>query len=599
MRMLKAFLISWALLILTVFMWPVLTAQAATQLKYGQAVRGTLNPSHTTDEYAFNGKTGDKLTIVMNALEGDLDPLLNLYDPQGRLIGENTNGGGKDGAKMSGIVLSADGVYKVVAKNIAQGTSGNYSLVISEELAKGAPINYEGQETKEAYQLSRPWDHTSLTYRIANSLQNFNPQDVRATIQQAWQAWSSVVPLSFREVQSGNADIVIQFGSIDGPLNVLGQACPPSSPCSGQVEFDSDETWILGTPRTTRDISFLAVATHEFGHIIGLLHSSDATALMYPSYSPYNLKPNTDDIQGVQRLYGAGRGGVPTAQPGTGGGTGGQGGTGKPQVQETINNNQFANFWDFDVDAGETITVTMKRASGNLDSFLVLLDANNHILAYDDDSAGNKDAVLRNIRVPQRGTYTVAATRYKQAQGYSQGNYTLTINYGQTSAPPAAPTTAANQPRGTASVRVSAGQPASLQQNPSLDSVLNTAFNESVMPEKQTRNATVQSSQTYNWSTTWCANNAQTLSQNLANIAVTFAVNGTPVDSKTVTQTQPHNAQNGLSCVDYFVVLSDWQPGQVTLTKTMTLRSPVYDGMTVYAPGDYVYEYVVNVSDSR
>jgi len=595
MRTVKTFLIGIAVLVALALVWPVLTARAATQLNYAQAVRGSLSPSHTSDEYTFNGKTGDKLTIVMNALEGDLDPLLNLYDPQGRLIGENTNGGGKDGARMSGIVLSADGTYKIVAKNNAQGTSGNYSLVVSQETAKGAPINYEGIETKESYQLSRPWSKTNLTYRIANNLQNFNPQDVRAIVQQAWQAWSSVVPLTFREVQSGNADIVIQFGSIDGALNVLGQACPPSSPCAGQVEFDADETWILGAPRSTNDISFLAVATHEFGHIIGLLHSNDATALMYPSYSPYNLKPNTDDIQGAQRLYGAGRGGVPTVPPGTGGNTGGQSGSGQPQVQGTINNNQFANFWDFDVDAGETITVTMKRSSGNLDSFIVLLDANNHILAYDDDSAGNKDAVLRNIRVPQRGTYTVAATRYKQAQGYSQGNYTLTIDYGQTSAPPAAPTTA-NQPRGTASVQVSAGQAASLQQNPSLDSVLDTQFNESVSPDKQTRNATVQSNQNYNWVTTWCANNAQTLSQNLANITMTFAVNGTPVNSQTVTRTQPHNAENGLSCVDYFVVLSNWQPGQVVLTKTMTLRAPTYDGMTVYAPGDYVYEYVVNVT---
>src|SRR5204863_4997472 len=32
-----------------------------------------------------------------------------------------------------------------------------------------------------------------------------------------------------------------------------------------------------------------------------------------------------------------------------------------------------------------------------------------------------KNATLRNVRLPQRGTYTVAATRYQQAQGYTNG----------------------------------------------------------------------------------------------------------------------------------------------------------------------------------
>src|SRR5262249_16882136 len=148
---------------------------------------------------------------------------------------------------------------------------------------------------------------------------------------------------------------------------------------------------------------------------------------MYYAYSPYNLKPGPDDIQGVQRLYGPGgnrAANSPTAAPPVPNANPNQ-----PQVQGTITDQRFAQFWDFDVEAGDSVTITMPRTSDNLDSFLVLLDANNHILAYNDDGGGNRDAALRNIRLPQRGTYTVAATRYQQAQGRTSGNYLLSITY--------------------------------------------------------------------------------------------------------------------------------------------------------------------------
>jgi hypothetical protein len=253
------------------------------------------------------------------------------------------------------------------------------------------------------------------------------------------------------------------------------------------------------------------------------------------------------------------------------------------------------------VNAGEPVTITMKSAGNGLDPVLVLLDANNHILAYDDDGAGNRDAVLRNIKLPQSGTYTIAATRYQQAQGYTSGDYVLSIEYGQTQAPPAAVPTTANQPTGGTSfgnVRVSAGQEAMLQQLPALDSVIDAAFADSPTPQTQTRNATVQRSQSYTLPVTWCASDQATLTKNLQNITVSFAVNGSPVDSSIITKTQPktgQNGQNGLSCANFFVVLSDWSSGNVKITATISLKDAVYDGMTIYAPGNYVYEYNVQV----
>ncbi len=47
------------------------------------------------------------------------------------------------------------------------------------------------------------------------------------------------------------------------------------------------------------------VAAHEFGHALGMAHSSDPGSLMYPVYSYDGGYPlSNDDIMGIQALYG-------------------------------------------------------------------------------------------------------------------------------------------------------------------------------------------------------------------------------------------------------------------------------------------------------
>ena len=411
--------------ILVLLLLPLSLAQAATLLKYSQPAAGSLNAGQQT-AYSFEGKTGDKPVITMNAHGDSMIPYVTLSDPQGNLIGEDSNGGQKGNALLKGIVLAADGVYTVAVINKAPSGSGSYGLQISEESHQfffdGTPV--DNPSTKQAYELSRPWDHTNITYHIFNTLSQFNPQDVKTVLAQAFQSWTNGSPLTFTEVQ-GQADINIQFAPIDGSLDILGETCPPYDACdSGSVIFDDAENWTLNDPQGYWDISLLGVASHEFGHAIGLLHTDDPNALMYPEYSPYDLQPGQDDVGGLQRLYGLGSG--PLYNPPS---LAGSTQNGQMMVSGQLDDQHYTHFWDFDVQAGDTVTITMTSTSDDLDPFLVLLDANNNIIAYDDDSGGGNNAQLGSLKFPLSGTYTVAATRYAQAQGYTTGVYTLTIEY--------------------------------------------------------------------------------------------------------------------------------------------------------------------------
>ncbi|XP_077397868.1 uncharacterized protein LOC144033558 [Festucalex cinctus] len=156
------------------------------------------------------------------------------------------------------------------------------------------------------------WNKRLITYRITQYTPDLNQRQVDETIAQAFQLYSDVIPLDFKQINSGTADIMILFKGgyhgdfypFDGAGGVLAHANSPGRQQGGDTHFDDDEQWTL----TQRGVNLLLVASHEFGHALGLDHSRDRSALMFPTYKYVNTngyRLPDDDRRGVQALYGS------------------------------------------------------------------------------------------------------------------------------------------------------------------------------------------------------------------------------------------------------------------------------------------------------
>ncbi|XP_068186500.1 macrophage metalloelastase-like [Antennarius striatus] len=155
------------------------------------------------------------------------------------------------------------------------------------------------------------WDKTEITYRITQYTPDLSRREVDATIAKALKVYSDVIPLDFKQIRRGTADIMIMFkgqshgdfAPFDGEGGVLAHAFSPGEGNGGDTHFDEEENWTL----TSAGSNLFLVAAHEFGHALGLSHSQEPTALLFPTYQYVDTKgyklPD-DDRQGVQAIYG-------------------------------------------------------------------------------------------------------------------------------------------------------------------------------------------------------------------------------------------------------------------------------------------------------
>ncbi|XP_051692184.2 matrix metalloproteinase-25 [Oryctolagus cuniculus] len=174
------------------------------------------------------------------------------------------------------------------------------------------------------------WPKRTLTWRVRSFPRSsrLSQETVRTLLSYALAVWGAESGLTFHEVDARHQepDIHIDFARayhqdsypFDGLGGTLAHAFfPGEHPISGDTHFDDEETWTFGS-KDGEGTDLFAVAVHEFGHALGLGHSSAPNSIMRPFYQgpvgdPDKYRLSQDDIEGLQQLYGK----VPQTPQGT------------------------------------------------------------------------------------------------------------------------------------------------------------------------------------------------------------------------------------------------------------------------------------------
>ncbi|GAB6028050.1 hypothetical protein CHUAL_002269 [Chamberlinius hualienensis] len=166
------------------------------------------------------------------------------------------------------------------------------------------------------------WEKSILTWRLEKMTRKVPRNLVMNDMRRAFDLWSKASNLQFNYIdykpREEEVDIVVSFETsahgdgynFDGSGGVLAHAfMPTGSDIAGDLHLDEEEKW-----KTHYDLeknpgdgmSILWVATHELGHSLGLDHSNDINAIMFPSYTGKSMDIDQlpyDDQAAIKELY--------------------------------------------------------------------------------------------------------------------------------------------------------------------------------------------------------------------------------------------------------------------------------------------------------
>jgi Matrixin len=163
-------------------------------------------------------------------------------------------------------------------------------------------------------------DGTSVGGVPSALFQTLNAKYATATwenqIEQAASLWQSVTNVNLALVSDGGEPEGtsgdqqddprfgdIRIGMVPLPAGVLAETFlpPPANggTAAGDIMFNSTVNWQINS-----NYDLMTVAAHEFGHALGLGESSVSTAVMYGTYNGIKQALASDDIAGVDSIYG-------------------------------------------------------------------------------------------------------------------------------------------------------------------------------------------------------------------------------------------------------------------------------------------------------
>jgi hypothetical protein len=170
----------------------------------------------------------------------------------------------------------------------------------------------------------RTWTQRPVPYSINTTNLDLPESAVEPAVRAGADTWAtqSAASISFsytgRSAQTTNTNdglnlVVFRNASSGGAIATTYWWSSGSRIIDADIVFwDAAFLFFSGTTGCSGGFYIEDIAAHEFGHALGLGHSTSSSATMYPSVSSCNQKNRTldpDDIAGVEFLY------PPTAVP--------------------------------------------------------------------------------------------------------------------------------------------------------------------------------------------------------------------------------------------------------------------------------------------
>ncbi|MBC7871583.1 MAG: PPC domain-containing protein, partial [Chitinophagaceae bacterium] len=340
-------------------------------ITYGEIATGQIDNLTPYEVYDFDGLRGDYLSIRAGATDGNLDVVLTILDSSGRALASRDDSAGSLDAQIETLLIQSSERYSIVVARFGYGlgsTSGSYELLIERignSSASGSGLRYGDS--------------------ISNTITNTDPE-----LYYSFRArQGDIINVTMQQL-SGDLDPYLQVVQVEDGQTIVLFESDDSIPGSLDAQV---ENFIV-----PQDSTYYIVAT-RYGQVAGI---STGNFLL-------TLEESANSGQGNSA-----QAALPIMMSAI--------------VEGTLNEEVFQRYYRFEAAQDDILTIKLSRIEGDLDSYLILADANLQELIFDDDSGeGTQNSQISDFVIPASGTYYLIATRFEQAAGNTSGRYRLEL----------------------------------------------------------------------------------------------------------------------------------------------------------------------------